>query len=344
MTAINKQIRSENDIIPNTLTDAESSALLTLCVMAAYADGGKDDRERAELKRIIEGLAAPRLNSVLIYKEALAQPRPLADTVARLESPAARAMAYEMAVCICDADDVLDGREKHFLEQLRCSLDLKPSCAALFQQEAEAITALPLPVAQAIDDGPFGVTVRPADGQNAHAVKAESDKMILNYSILNGALELLPQSLATMAIIPVQMKMVYRVGKQHGFELDRGHIRDFLATVGVGLTSQVVEGYARKLLGGLLGKFARGKIGKLGRGIAEQTASSAFSFASTYALGQVAKQYYAGGRKVAAIQLKELFASSLTEAKSLHSRYLPQIQERVKTINPFNLLPLIKGQ
>ena len=368
MTASTKQIRSENDIIPNTLTDAESSALLTLCVMAAYADGGKDDRERAELKRIIEGLAAPRLNSVLIYKEALAQPRPLADTVARLESPAARAMAYEMAVCICDADDVLDGREKHFLEQLRCSLDLKPSCAALFQQEAEAITALPLPVAQAIDDGPFGVTVRPADGQNAHAVKAESDKMILNYSILNGALELLPQSLATMAsilvmgrrncgkktllpqslttmaIIPLQMKMVYRIGKQHGFELDRGHIRDFLATVDVGLTSQVVEDYARKLLGGLIGKFGGGSMGKLGRGVAEQATSSAFSFASTYALGQVAKQYYAGGRKVAGIQLKELFSSSLVEAKSLHTRYLPQIQERVKTINPSDLLPLIKGQ
>ena len=155
---------------------------------------------------------------------------------------------------------------------------------------------------------------------------------------------MLPQSLATMAIIPLQMKMVYRIGKQHGFELDRGHIRDFFATVGVGLTSQVVEGYARKLLGGLLGKFAGGSIGKLGRGVAEQAASSAFSFASTYALGQVARQYYAGGRKVAGIQLKELFSSSLVEAKSLHTRYLPQIQERVKTINPSQLFPLIKGQ
>ena len=117
MTAGTQQIRSENDIIPNTLTEAESSALLTLCVMAAYADGGKDDRERAELKRIIEGLAAPRINSVLIYKEALTEPRPLAETVARLESSAARAMAYEMAVCICDADDVLDGHVHNSMTQ-----------------------------------------------------------------------------------------------------------------------------------------------------------------------------------------------------------------------------------
>ena len=59
--------------------------------------------------------------------------------------------------------------------------------------------------------------------------------MILNYAILNGALELLPESLATMAIIPLQMKMVYRIGKTYGFELDRGHIKDFLATAGVGI-------------------------------------------------------------------------------------------------------------
>lgn len=45
-----------------------------------------------------------------------------------------------------------------------------------------------------------------------------------------------------------------RIGKAHGCELDRGHIKELLGVAGVGLTSQVVEGYARKLLGGLLGK------------------------------------------------------------------------------------------
>jgi hypothetical protein len=64
----------------------------------------------------------------------------------------------------------------------------------------------------------------------AHATFAspEVDKMILNYAILNGALELLTDSLATMAIIPLQMKMVYRIGKAHGYELDRGHIKELL--------------------------------------------------------------------------------------------------------------------
>ena len=49
-----------------------------------------------------------------------------------------------------------------------------------------------------------------------------------------------------MAIIPLQIKMVYGIGKTHGYELDQGHIRELLATLGVGLTSQYLEQTGRK--------------------------------------------------------------------------------------------------
>ncbi len=73
-----------------------------------------------------------------------------------------------------------------------------------------------------------------------------------------GEFELLPQSWASMAIIPLQIKMVSEIGKTHGYELDQGHIRELLATLGGGLTSQYLEQTGRKLLGGLLGKAAGG--------------------------------------------------------------------------------------
>ena len=92
--------------------------------------------------------------------------------------------------------------------------------------------------------------------------------MILNTSILNGALEIMPHTLATMAIVPLQMRMVYQIGKCYGYELDRGHVKDFLATVGIGLTSQVFEGFTRRLVGGL----ARGLAGGLLGGLAGQAA------------------------------------------------------------------------
>ena len=97
-----------------------------------------------------------------------------------------------------------------------------------------------------------------------------------------------------MAIIALQIKLVYRIGKAYGHELDKGHIKEFIATAGVGLTSQYVEQIGRKLLGGLLGGIAGG----LGRGLGRAATGVAFSFATTYALGQLAKRYYAGGRQM----------------------------------------------
>ena len=103
-----------------------------------------------------------------------------------------------------------------------------------------------------------------------------------------------------MAIIPLQMKLIYRIGKSYGFELDSGSVKDFLATAGVGLTSQYLEQAGRKLLGGLLGAIG----GRLLGGVGRQAVSSGMSFASTYALGQVARRYYAANRNLSADMLK----------------------------------------
>jgi len=167
----------------------------------------------------------------------------------------------------------------------------------------------------------------------------ETDKVILNAAILNGALELLPESLATIAIIPLQMKLVYRIGKSHGFELDRGHVKDFLATAGVGLISQYLEQAGRKLLGGLLGKIGGGLLGGLGK----QAVSSGMSFASTYALGHVAKRYYAGGRVLSAQVLREAFDGMLGEAGALQARHLPQMRERARSLDTAQLIDLARS-
>ena len=168
---------------------------------------------------------------------------------------------------------------------------------------------------------------------------AELDRRILNASIVNGALELLPETLSTMAIIPLQMKLVYGIGKSHGFELDRGHIKDFLATVGVGLTSQYLEQAGRKLLGGLLGKMGGGLL----RGLGNQAVSSGMSFASTYALGHVAKRYYAGGRSLSTQALKEVYANVMLEGRNLQTQYLPAIQEKARTLDAGKVLAMVRG-
>jgi uncharacterized protein (DUF697 family) len=156
---------------------------------------------------------------------------------------------------------------------------------------------------------------------------------------MNGALELLPQSLASMAIIPLQVKLVYRVGKAFGHELDQGHIKEFIATVGVGLTSQYVEQIGRKLMGGLLGAVAGG----LGRGLGRATTGAAFSFATTYALGHLAKRYYAGGRQMNTALLQETYQSLLSEAREVQGRYSSDIQQKAGTIDVGQIVSMVKG-
>ena len=319
------------------LTQTEKESILTLCLMAAFADGGKSDVERAELKRIAENFPESDVNLAALYHRVLLRQVSTAQTAQALANAEVRQLAYEMAVCVCEADDVLNEPEKQFLAELRRELRLDTAETARIEQQADALAVEPL--AESVTITPPVIAAAPVAAIAAVA-PPEMEKMILNYAILNGALELMPESLATMAIIPLQMKMVYRVGKHYGYELDRGHIKELVGVAGMGLTSQVVEGYARKLLGGLLGKVGGG----IGKSIGRQVASSAMSFASTWALGRMAQQYYAGGRKLSAIEMRQLFGSLTEQARGLHGNYTSAIREKAGSLNLTELLPIIRGQ
>jgi len=326
------------------MNEQQQEAILTLSLMAAFADGDKHESERAEIKRIAEALAGEgSINIAALYQDVLLKRISMSSAAAALTTTETRQLAFEMAVCVCDADGVQSAAEKKFLNELRGELALDAQQSAAYSEQAEAIAALPVVTSDSAAATTAATTeAGPTAGSTAdHASTmsaAELDKSILNAAILNGALELLPESLSTMAIIPLQMKLVYRIGKSYGFELDRGHIKDFLATLGVGLTSQYLEQAGRKLLGGLLGKVGGGFL----RGLGKQAVSSGMSFASTYALGQVARRYYAGGRSFSSEMLRTTFDSVLAEAKSLQGRYLPEMQARAQTLDSAQIIDLVR--
>ncbi len=306
----------------------QTRSLLTVCLMAAFSDGHQDPREREHVRSVAESLSAQSgADFMRLYQDVLLKRVTLEQAVAGLDSPELRQLAFEMAVGVCDADGVHDAGETEFLDRLGGLLGLGRVAAAPIVREADALAAAP--VEAPIPELPAAA---PAD-------QPEVDRMILNAAILNGALELLPETLASMAIIPLQTRLVYRVGKAYGYELDRGHITDFLATVGVGLTSQYVEQFGRKLVGGLLGKV----LGRSGRTIGSEATGAAFSFATTYALGHVAKRYYAGGRKLDAASLKATFAQTVDSARGLQAQYAPQIAERARTLDLKRLMAEIRA-
>lgn len=308
----------------------ESRAVLTIALLAAFADGTQNDRERQEVRRAADALAT-ELSAPDLYQQVLMKRVDVGAAAAQLKSKEVRMLAYEIAVGVCDADGLRNEAETRFLAQLGAALGLDQPTIAGTAASADALTTVPL----AADSGPAKGKVVAA---TASIADAEMDAIILKAAIVNGALELLPQSLATMAIIPLQMKLVYRIGKAYGYELDRGHIKDLLATIGVGMTGQYLEQIGRRVLGGLLGR-AGGFIGSVAGG----ATGAAFSFATTYAIGEVARRYYAGGRTMSAELLQQAFNDLLQQGRSLQARYLPQIEQQARNIDVNRLLQMVRG-
>lgn len=318
------------------MTPEQQQAILTIALLAAFADGTNHEQEREEIRRLAEDLGrqpgAPDLAA--LYRQVLLKQVDLTDAAKILTHPDQRQLAYEMAVCVCDADGRTTDAERNFLIKLSAALELAESMTATLDQQGEQmveLTEAAAPVAH--DNSHTPMAARP------DIAEAELDRSILNYAILNGALELLPQSWASMGIIPLQIKMVYGIGKTYGYELDQGHIRELLATLGVGLTSQYLEQFGRKLLGGLLGKAAGGLAKQFG----QSATSVAFSFATTYALGQVAKRYYESGRKMNSSLLKDTFQNLLEPAKQMQAQFLPQIQQKAGSLDMGQIMSLVRG-
>ena len=319
----------------------QARSLVAIALMAAFADGRQDTEEREHVRKVAESLGRDiEIDFIPLYQDVLLGRLSLEAAVAELAEPGLRQLAFELAVGVCEADGRHSAEETAFLARLSGLLGLEAGTAEAFIHDAEAVAEAPaggalieLPGfdASALPSATPAATSAsgPATSVLATPDQAELDRMILNAAILNGALELLPQSMASMAIIPLQVRLVYRIGKAHGYELDRGHIKDFLATTGVGMTGQYVEQFGRKLIGGLLGKV----LGGAGRAIGSQATGSAFSFATTWAIGKVAQQYYGGGRTLDTAALKQSFAGLFEQAKTLQARYAPEITQRASTLD-----------
>jgi len=326
------------------MQDREKEAIAAICLMAAIADGGKSDVEHAKLKEIAQSLGVE--TSAAVVQRVLLRKTSLKDEVAALSTPDMRTLGFEMAVCICDADGTTTPEEGEFLKALRDALEVPLAEAMETQTLAENFAKAtfedaPAPAAPPPDAAVTSVPApQPLQTEQPNPIDAEIDQLILKHAILVGGLELLPQSLSTLAILPLQMKMVYNIGARYGYQLDSGHVKEFLAVLGLGMGSQIIEGFARKFLGSL----TRHAAGRTMGNISSAATGAAVTFAATYGLGVAARKYYASGRTISMSDVKTLFAQSSEEAKGLYSRYAGQVADSAKSTNVANLLSTIRGK
>lgn len=284
------------------MTETEQQAVIAVALLATVADGRAAPEEKASLEAAIGRLGTTDLETVA--RKVSAGNLQVADVARDLTTDESRSLAYQTALAICHADGALNPGETAFLASLRGALGIKEPAGA------------PSQPAPAADPG------------------ASLDDVILNQAIITGALELLPDSLANIAIIPLQLRLVYQIGQRYGQQLDANQVKDLAGTLGIGVTAQLVEGVVRKALGGI----AKGLLGGLIGGVTEVAAGSAVTFAATYALGHVAKQYYAQGRQLSKDDLRSLFVRFQNEAKTIFPKVEEKIQAQSKTLNLPSLL------
>jgi uncharacterized protein (DUF697 family)/tellurite resistance protein len=328
----------------------EREAVAAICLLAALADGVQTEDERLRLTKVLEQLGDVNPQ---VFQQAMLGRTSVEEQAARINDPATKQLAYELAVGLCNVDAKASPQEQDFLARLARALNIAPQQAQhAAAQAAEVVDLNPAslekegPAFASAAAGAAAAGVASGVGSTAIAttpkvddIGKQVDDSILTYSAINAGLELLPQSIATVAVVPLQTKMVYSIGSKYGYKLDSGHIKEFIATVGLGMTSQLMESYARKFMGGLAGRF----LGKTAQKITEKATGPAMTFASTYALGQVAKSYYASGRKLQTSDLRSIFSTKLEEAKGLYASQEGNIRAQAAKLDPAKIINLVRG-
>ena len=284
-------------------------------MLAARADGAAGSKEQQAVDAVVARIGSPDLTR--LAEQVQRGELRVADLASRLSDDEARRTAYQGAVAIINADGVANAAERAFLVELRDALRFTSSDVAEVDRTAETLAEAPL------------VEVRSGTPPGG-----PSDDLILQQAILTGALEVLPDQLANIAILPLQLRLVYQIGQRRGQKLDLDQVKDLAATLGLTAATQSIQGVAIKLVGGLTGGLLGGLIG----GATRVAAGAAITFGATYALGHVADEYYRQGRRISMNDLKVLFDKFQEDAKTIYPRVQKEIERQAGTLDLQSLL------
>jgi uncharacterized protein (DUF697 family)/tellurite resistance protein len=298
------------------VNDSEKKEVAASLIAAACADGHLGPDERQRIAHFMDDLGGGD-----VFRAALANPIEPDELGRKLSSPDAKRSAYQLAVLVCQADGVLNDKEHEYLGKLRGALGLSDAAARGLEAEADHWRDPGLP--------PTSNTPPETD----------IDRRILQFAMLAGAAELLPQTMASMVVLPLQLRLVYEVGRKNGVTLAQDQVRELAMAFGVGATSQAVESFARRLLGGV----ARSMGGGLFGGATSAATGALVSFATTYALGHAAQVYYEKGRNLTRADLQQLFEKFQSDAKTLYPKVESEIKSQAEKLDADALLAKVRG-
>jgi uncharacterized protein (DUF697 family) len=278
-----------------SLSEKESLASLKLLVCMAKADGSLDPAERAVIEDTLRGAKLPGLTT-----QALLDGNYDADAVLRdITSQEGKDAAFSSSFALAYADRHCHPTEQALLDKIERAFVVPKEKKGIFSRlfsEAKDTVSLS--------------SIKPVADPKARQKEIGED--VMKYSVLSGVLGLNPipiASIATdLAVVGIQAKMFRDIGQYWGRETGKDTVKQVMGGLGVGTVARIAVNNLLKFIPGV------------GSVVAAST-----NFASTWALGKVANQYWESGGKADMKMLKELFVKSREEGKSEYEKHKAEI-------------------
>jgi hypothetical protein len=141
-----------------------------------------------------------------------------------------------------------------------------------------------------------------------------------------------------MAVIALQRRLVYRIGRIYGHEADAERISALLASAGWYLPDRYLGDVGRKLGGGFLQRMLSRQVDAP----AQDSNDAATPFVDTFALGHACKRYYAGAPAGDHGAMDEMDDDLRHEARRLVRRYLPHMQRQAASVDTWRIVQVVR--
>lgn len=281
------------------LTENEAVASLKLLVAVAKADPAFSSAERATLE---DELSHAKLPSGVTVQALLDGTYDVDALVREVTSQKARDAAFGACLTMAHAHRVPSSQAQAALERIE-------KAWAVPQDRRELLGRL---FHEARDTVWF---THPAATADPERRTAEINEEVRRYSILSGALGLNPVPIASivtdLAVVGLQARMFNDIGRHWGHESSRETAKHLLAGVRAGTAARIAVNELVKFVSGAGGGFA-----------------ASTNFASTWALGQVAKQYWHSGGNADLAKLGGIFAEAKAEGRLTYEQYKADVETK----------------
>lgn len=275
------------------LETKESVPMLQLLVAVAKSDGKIEGAEKDAIEDSFKELSLPTGYSV---ERLLTEDVALDAILNQITSDEAKKSAFSSAYLLARADGAYTEPEKKLIQTLQTRFNI--SDKEIKELELELVVV----------DTPVETTIVSAVAPPERAARANDLRR--KYCILTALAGAIPVPvIGDLMVIPMQLKMVYELGKVYGQDATKDKIKNILATLGVGTGARIAVSSISKLVPGW-GSFV----------------GATTAFATTYAIGHVATRHFESGVPVET--LKTEFKQKKEEGKREYESQKSEIEAK----------------